>query len=293
MAHHRVGILLVIGFALGAWSEGAIAATDAQKCIASKSKVVGKYYLCLMKADAKAVLTATLPDYSKCATAFDAKWSLAESKIPGACPDNVPLPTPMNAYVQSQEASAEAIIAGTQNIPTCGDNVINQFTEQCDGTDLGAASCSSLGFGGGTLACVSCLFDTSACAGGCPAGLTSCSGSCRDLAVDESNCGTCGNVCATGQICISGSCGTSCPPGLFNCAGVCRNVTTDSDNCGGCATVCASGYRCASAFCQLSCQAGLTSCSGTCRDLLNDCKNCGSCGNMCPPALDCVAGTCM
>src|SRR5437016_10897922 len=36
--------------------------------------------------------------------------------------------------------------------------------EDCDGTDLGGATCVSLGFGGGTLSCgADCAFDTSQC----------------------------------------------------------------------------------------------------------------------------------
>ncbi len=35
--------------------------------------------------------------------------------------------------------------------------------ESCDGTNLNGADCPSQGFSGGTLACVNCAFDTSAC----------------------------------------------------------------------------------------------------------------------------------
>ncbi len=47
---------------------------------------------------------------------------------------------------------------------TCGLVPGVQPGEDCDGTDLGAASCTSLGFLGGTLAChPDCTFDTSQC----------------------------------------------------------------------------------------------------------------------------------
>src|SRR4029077_19328159 len=37
-------------------------------------------------------------------------------------------------------------------------------TETCDGTDLGGATCASLGYGSGTLGCLSwCEFDPSGC----------------------------------------------------------------------------------------------------------------------------------
>jgi hypothetical protein len=42
----------------------------------------------------------------------------------------------------------------------------NQFTEWCDGADLGTATCASRGLGTGTLRCTSdCGFDTSGCSG--------------------------------------------------------------------------------------------------------------------------------
>lgn len=48
--------------------------------------------------------------------------------------------------------------------PACG-NGVQEFLEQCDGTDLGGKTCSDfLGFIGGTLACTSsCRYDTSGC----------------------------------------------------------------------------------------------------------------------------------
>ncbi|OGI88771.1 hypothetical protein A2914_03090 [Candidatus Nomurabacteria bacterium RIFCSPLOWO2_01_FULL_41_21] len=59
----------------------------------------------------------------------------------------------------------------TATVPGCGDEVIG-IGEECDDSDLGGASCSSLGFGGGgTLACTSiCTFDTSACSSGSSGG---------------------------------------------------------------------------------------------------------------------------
>lgn len=45
----------------------------------------------------------------------------------------------------------------------CGDDTID-LDEDCDGDNLGGATCSALGFDGGTLACQGCAFDTTACA---------------------------------------------------------------------------------------------------------------------------------
>jgi uncharacterized protein YkwD len=50
--------------------------------------------------------------------------------------------------------------------------------------------------------------------GGCPAGQSSCGGTCIDTSSDPSNCGMCGRICSMGATCSGGSCmgGTGCAP---------------------------------------------------------------------------------
>jgi hypothetical protein len=63
-----------------------------------------------------------------------------------------------SVYASNQEASTTS--------PICG-NGIQETGEQCDGLDLGGASCVSQGFSGGTLLCASsCTFNTSSCTSG-------------------------------------------------------------------------------------------------------------------------------
>lgn len=63
-----------------------------------------------------------------------------------------------SVYASTQEASTTS--------PICG-NGIQETGEQCDGSDLGGASCVSQGFSGGTLLCASsCIFNTSSCTSG-------------------------------------------------------------------------------------------------------------------------------
>lgn len=49
------------------------------------------------------------------------------------------------------------------NVPTCGNNV-KEAGEECDGADLGGASCSTFGFNNGSLSCNSnCTYNKGAC----------------------------------------------------------------------------------------------------------------------------------
>ena len=58
----------------------------------------------------------------------------------------------------------------TIQISVCGNN-LKEAGEQCDGTDLGGATCQSLGYSGGTLSCnPNCTFNTSNCTAGGGAG---------------------------------------------------------------------------------------------------------------------------
>lgn len=50
------------------------------------------------------------------------------------------------------------------NVPFCGDGLINQPGEACDGSSLGGRTCEGAGMGAGTLSCTAqCTLDTSAC----------------------------------------------------------------------------------------------------------------------------------
>lgn len=58
----------------------------------------------------------------------------------------------------------------TATVPGCGDGVIGSG-EQCEGSNLGGSSCSSLGFSVGSLSCTSaCTFNTSQCTSGSSGG---------------------------------------------------------------------------------------------------------------------------
>jgi hypothetical protein len=50
------------------------------------------------------------------------------------------------------------------------------------------------------------------CVSDCGVGIGCCSDVCTDLQNDESNCGSCGNVCDPGEVCCSGTCTPECTP---------------------------------------------------------------------------------
>ncbi len=55
------------------------------------------------------------------------------------------------------------LITATIKISVCGDGII-EGGEDCEGIDLGGATCESLGYPGGVLTCdIACSFDTSGC----------------------------------------------------------------------------------------------------------------------------------
>ena len=62
-----------------------------------------------------------------------------------------------------------------------------------------------------TSASVTCNGVVTACAA-CASGLTNCSGTCVNLETSAADCGACGNVCASGDVCTSGVCTAACKP---------------------------------------------------------------------------------
>ena len=157
--------LLTSTFALLVVAMPAVAGpTPARKCEAAKDKAAGAYYACREKAESSAIGKG-LPsaDYSKCTEKFNGSWDKAENAVASACPDNETTPQ-MESFVAEQASVAAEIVAGTKNVPVCGDGIINVAGEQCDGSALGAITCIALGHASGTLACNgSCRFDTSGC----------------------------------------------------------------------------------------------------------------------------------
>src|SRR4051812_4282358 len=58
----------------------------------------------------------------------------------------------------------------------------------------------------------------------CPDTQQLCGSVCSDLNKDPENCGGCGNACAAGQVCASGSCALACNGGSTQCGSACVSV---------------------------------------------------------------------
>jgi len=116
--------------------------------------------------------------------------------------------------------------------------------------------------------------------------------SCRDLLTDRNNCGSCGNVCGSGEACIEGACVLSCPDHLDACGGTCLDLKSDNANCGSCGVSCGSGEVCSNGACTGTCTAPLTKCGNECTDLDSDRDNCGACSNKCADGEGCLNGAC-
>jgi len=65
-------------------------------------------------------------------------------------------------------------IGGGGSVASCNNNGVKESGEECDGSDLGSTTCTTLGFTGGSLSCNGdCTYNTSSCSGA-PSG--SCTG---------------------------------------------------------------------------------------------------------------------
>ena len=181
------------------------------------------------------------------------------------------------ACTPSCTLNTTACTGGTSGV--CGNGIINTG-ENCDGTNLGPATCKSLGFSSGILDCTSsCLFDVSACAipgGSCTSDIDCVSGSCvngfcaksDDVCFDGKkngdetgiDCGgSCSKKCDEGQLCVKNN---DCSTGFCQ-FGVCAVACQGTDvGCGGiCPQHCALNQQCIE---DADCLLGLTCSEGKC-----------------------------
>ncbi len=135
--------------------------TAAEKCESAKNKAAGKYALCRGKAEAKAIRKGTAPEYTKCDSKLDKRWTKAELKA--ACLDTVSAAA-IRDFVTAGTDTIATALASAGALPECGDGEVNAVGEQCDGADLAGTSCNDLGHLAGALACDgTCGFDATGC----------------------------------------------------------------------------------------------------------------------------------
>lgn len=130
--------------------------------------------------------------------------------------------------------------------------------------------------------------------GMCSGTITECGGSCVDTRFDPANCGGCGTVCGSSEICLTGACTPqgSCTGALVECSGTCVDPRNNPAHCGGCGATCSAGEVCNVGTCSSACGVGTEACMGRCVDTQVDPGNCGTCGTACGAGEVCSAGIC-
>ena len=162
----RNSICLVMLLSFGVPAAATAAPTPAQRCEADVELASAKYAQCRLVAESRfskdldAARRATA--LARCSDKLLQSFERAALRYGASCTSE-----PVSGFDQylaqcSDDVAAASVAGGS--LPACGDGVIDVPGEQCDDSDLGGASCASLGFAGGALACDgSCSFDTASC----------------------------------------------------------------------------------------------------------------------------------
>ena len=178
----------------------------------------------------------------------------------------------------------------------CGNGVIDHG-EDCDAFALGDATCATLGFADGRLACAAdCSFDTAACTG--------CTQDAQCLTPAHPKVLAAGTCCGCGAVCRDGQCGSDCVQAdccaESGCDAACENLTPfcgngaregnepcDDDDLGD--TTCESlGLPVGVLACAPDCALDTDGCKVCDKPIAVDPQNCGGCDIVC--ASDHVGG---
>lgn len=116
------------------------------RCEAGKLKQAGKYSFCRLKAESKGVKKAEVPDFTKCDEKITLNWGKLETKFAPDCPTAgtsvvIAAATGLDLIVSEAIAHTDAVTQLLSGVPACGDGVVNQPSEECDGAD--SATCSA------------------------------------------------------------------------------------------------------------------------------------------------------
>lgn len=198
-------MLLMAGTAQGA-------ATDAEKCQASKNKAAGNYAACRQNAERTLALTADGEKYATAITKCEGKLSLAWQKaidkataVGAVCPDAPLTVADFQTVIDEHTDNVAAALGGEglQDCPTelatcsadlaacqgrtCGNGVLDPG-EDCDLGHAGSQTCASRGFIGGMLCGAGCVYDPTGCFGRVFVTSTVLPGNFGGLAVADAEC---------------------------------------------------------------------------------------------------------
>jgi len=164
----RITFLALFAFAASA---AHAASTNQQMCESAMELASAKFAQCRLNAESRfskdldATRRATV--LTRCADKLHQSYARATARYGVAC-TTVPAGGFEQYLAQCSDDVAAASATGG-SLPACGDGAIDVPGEQCDGSDLGGETCTSLGFAGGLLACDgSCAFDTASCQSAAP-----------------------------------------------------------------------------------------------------------------------------
>lgn len=207
-------LILVVGLA-GAAADAA--PTPANLCSSAIELASSKFAACRLKAESTFSKTGKADkrtaDLAKCSTKYLSDFSKAQTRYGVNCPI-VETKETFEAFL-TQCTDDAALAADGATLPGCGNDAIDAAGEQCDGSDLGGASCTSLGFTSGTLGCTAgCSFDTGACVQStCGNGTVDGGEQCDGANLNGASCISLGY--AGGTLSCTGGCGfdtASCDP---------------------------------------------------------------------------------
>ncbi|MBU1242755.1 hypothetical protein KKD52_01840 [Myxococcota bacterium] len=150
------------------------------------------------------------------------------------------------------------------DVGSCGDGIIQEnYGEICDTDSLDGATCESLGFTRGTLACSdTCEYDTSACIADCGNDLVDANEDCDGAELADQTCASLGHYNVDGTL----LCLPDCTFDRSDCGGICGDLTIQGEEaCDGLevggATCGSLGYAGGNLGCGSDCRYDVSACN--------------------------------
>lgn len=270
------------------------APNTAQKCEAAVDKLAARFASCRLIAQAMFAKNTDTQKLEarllKCKNNFTKKLNRDFKRFGSDCPATETVDEFESSLIECTDAVSTAAAGGA--FVMCGDNLINNTGEDCDGSDFGGVECQTFGFESGKIACTKdCKFNTSGC---------------------SFSSGTCGDndINVSGELCDGNDLGgVSCTSlgydsGTLKCTSECKFDTSSCTSfVGSCGdnSINAAGEHCdgndlGSSDCtSLGFKSGTLACTSGCKFETSSCTACVSDGAPCSlgnPAA-CCSNTCI